>query len=127
MELENLRLKEEVRVVKEVSSQQTDALKELTRLLHKSRPHPRPTMSSERKLYIAGKARFRCANPFHSCPLHKLHDGTFDEHGFEIDHEIPFAKSFHSAGNCRPLCPYCHALVSRLQRLHEIENDEVEG
>ena len=124
LELEVLRLREEVRTLNEIRCMQSDALKELTRILLKSKPHPRPTLSSERKLYIAGKARFKCANPYGNCPLHKLHDGAFDEHGFEIDHEIPWCKSFRTAGNARPLCPYCHALVSRFQRLKEIEEDD---
>ena len=119
-------LSEEVRTLKEVNAMQTDALRELTRLLLKSKPHQRPTISAERKLFIAGKAHFKCCNPYGSCPLYKLHDGSFDEHGFEIDHEIPFAKSFRSAGNCRALCPYCHALVSRFQRLQEIEEETEE-
>ena len=126
LELDVYKLREEVRTLKEVNAMQTDALRELTRLLLKSKPHQRPTISAERKLFIAGKAHFKCCNPYGSCPLYKLHDGSFDEHGFEIDHEIPFAKSFRSAGNCRALCPYCHALVSRFQRLQEIEEETEE-
>ena len=91
-ELEILKLRESLRSLEEVNSMQTEAIKELTRLLNKSRPHQRPTISAERKLYIAGLARFRCADPLNSCPLKKLGDGAFTEHGFEIDHVTPFCK-----------------------------------
>ena len=126
-ELQLLKLHEKVRGLEEVNSMQTEAIKELTRMLHKSKPHPRPTLSAEKKLYVAGLARFRCADPLNNCPLKKIGDGSFTEHGFEIDHVVPFAKSWHHSGNLRALCPYCHALVSRWQRMQDVEDQAEDG
>ena len=122
LELQILKLGEKVRNLEEVNTMQTEAIKELTRMLNRSKPHPRPTLSAEKKLYIAGLARFRCADPLNNCPLKQIGDGTFTEHGFEIDHVVPFAKSWHHSGNLRCLCPYCHALVSRWQRMQDTED-----
>ena len=60
LEIENLRLKEEVRELRSVLRQDMSALKESTRLLRRCKP-PRPHISSEKKLLIAGEQLFQCA------------------------------------------------------------------
>lgn len=49
-ELEILRLKEKIRCLEETIQQQNDELKEATKLLIKTRPHPRPPIPHDRKL-----------------------------------------------------------------------------
>lgn len=77
-ELKILRLEARIRVLEETIQKQNDELKEATKLLIKTRPHPRPPISSDKKLLIAASWHFKCTSPFGDCPLHRMSDGTFD-------------------------------------------------
>ena len=71
------------RAVRELS----EALRESTRLLNKCRP-ARPPIPHERKLLVAARQKWRCANPTGACLLYKLGDGCFDEFGlFEVSYD----------------------------------------
>jgi 5-methylcytosine-specific restriction endonuclease McrA len=102
-----------------------EALRESTRLLNRCRPS-RPTIPHDRKLLTAARQQWKCANPYGSCLLHRLGDGTFDEHGlFEVDHVEPYASSFRNDRfNLQALCPACHSSKSRRERLQQLEEDE---
>ncbi len=72
-----------------------------------------------KKLHVAARQNFRCATVDRtSCPRWLLDNGVFGHDAFEIDHVTP-----HSAGgsddvdNLRALCPACHAIRTRLQRI----------
>lgn len=105
----------------------TEALRESTRLLNKSRPQ-RPPIPHERKMLTGAKQAWKCANPFGTCLLYKLGDGTFDESGlFEVDHVERFRKSYRNDRfNLQALCPYCHSAKSRAERLQDVEECEEE-
>ena len=105
-----------------------EALRESTRLLNKCRP-ARPPIPHERKLLVAARQRWRCANPSGACLLYKLGDGAFDEHGlFEVDHVEPYAVSYRNDRfNLQALCPYCHSAKSRAERLLQLEEEEAVG
>eukprot|EP00966_Prymnesium_polylepis_P245947 5689215-Prymnesium_polylepis.1 len=97
LEIDNLRLKEQVKELEEAVREMNEALRESTRLLLKTRP-VRPAIPHERKLLQAASQKWKCANPYGSCLLHKLGTGLFDESLFECDHVEPYAKSFRSVG-----------------------------
>ena len=82
LELELARLREELRLVREVNREQMDALRESTKLLVRCRP-VRGNIPHERKLLVAASQQWRCKNPFGTCPLFRLGDGLFDESLFE--------------------------------------------
>jgi hypothetical protein len=99
-----------------------ESLKESTRLMLKTTPRPnRPTLSADQRMMIAGRARFKCANPFDDCHLYKLppYDGSFTEAGYEIDHVVPFHQTYRSTGQnvLQVLCHQCHAKKTRLDRI----------
>ena len=110
-----------------------ESLKESTRLMLKTMPRPnRPTLSADQRMMIAGRARFKCANPFDDCHLYKLppYDGSFTEAGYEIDHVVPFHQSYRSTGQnvLQVLCHQCHAKKTRLDRIaaQEIPTQDAE-
>ena len=123
LELENAQLKQRVRELEESVKEMSEALKESTKLLLKTRPHTRPPIHHERKLLQAAIQKFRCANPYGSCLLHRFGTGLFDESLFECDHVGPFSKSFRSVGNLQAICPYCHNIKSRMERLQALEEE----
>ena len=123
VEIELLRTKERVRALEEVLEQQSEALKESSRLLCKSRP-PRPSIPHDKKLMIASQQRWKCADPFGECIMYKLGDGTFSTAGglFECDHIDPYHLSYCSTRlNLRCVCITCHNLLCRRQRLSALE------
>ena len=122
LKLENLRLKQQVKEMEEAMKEMNDALKESTKLLVKSRP-ARPPIPHERKMLVAAAQKWKCANPFGTCLLHRLGTGLFDESLFECDHIEPYSKSYRSVGNIACLCPYCHNIKSRLERLQALEDE----
>ena len=100
-----------------------EALRDSTKLLQRCRP-ARPAIPHERKLLTAQAQGWKCKNPTGGCPLHRLGDGYFDASLFECDHAIPYAVSFRSDKlNLCCLCPYCHALKSRDERLAQLEEE----
>ena len=122
-ELEILRLKEKVRCLEETVQQQNDELKEATKLLIKTRPHPRPPIPHDKKLLIAAAWHFKCSSPFSDCPLWRLSDGTFDSGLFEIDHIVPLAQCYKTVNNLRPVCSLCHSRLTREERLKSLETE----
>ena len=121
LEIENLRLKEEVRELRSVLREDMTALKESTRLLRRSKP-PRPHISSEKKLLIAGEQLFQCAGDRARCPMWRLNGGNFDATGFEIDHIDDWHRSYRSDRRVlQALCHSCHALKTRMARIAELE------
>ncbi len=104
-----------------------EALKESSALLLKSRP-PRPHISAEKKLLIAGEQRFRCAGDHERCPCWILNQGSFDESGFEIDHSPAWRDACRSDRlSLQALCHSCHALKTRLERIRDQEEVRGEG
>jgi hypothetical protein len=102
-----------------------EALKESAQLWLKSKP-PRPHLGIDRKLLIAGSQHFKCAGDRTRCPMWRLHDGSFDESGFEIDHITPWhaAHAHRGVGQLRALCHSCHALRTRLDRIASQEEEK---
>ena len=123
-ELDAIHLQREVDHLKEANRQLTDALRETTRLLVKLRPCGRQQVSGERKLYVAGLQRYRCANPFGSCPLWRCGDGTFGPEGWDVDHREPYSTCMRNdVASLQALCGICHNLKSRLERMKLIEEE----
>ena len=121
LELENLRLHREVAELRALHMRHMEALKESSALLLKSRP-PRPHISAEKKLLIAGEQRFRCAGDRERCPCWILNQGSFDESGFEIDHSPAWRDAYRSDRlSLQALCHSCHALKTRLERIRDQE------
>ena len=130
LKLELAGLREENKKLREVNNMNGEALRETSRIFQKLKP-VRPTISAERKLYIAGEQLFKCHAPHgrERCPMWLLNDGSFDAAGFEIDHELKWAQSYRHVGQLRALCAHCHNLKSRLERIalaEEAENGGVE-
>ena len=129
LEIELLRTRERVRALEEVLQLQSEALKESSRLLCKSRP-PRPSIPHDKKLLIAAEQHWKCADPFGECIMYKLSDGTFSAAGglFECDHVDPYHQSFCSTRlNLRCVCITCHNMLCRRQRLSALEAAAGEG
>ena len=123
-ELDALRLEKEVQQLRDINRQLSEALRESTRLLLKLKPCGRPPISGEKKLCVAGLQRYRCANPFTTCPLHKNGDGTFGPEGFECDHKEQWSVCMRSdLSNLQCLCHICHGLKSRLERMRVLDED----
>ena len=122
MEVENLKLKQRVTELEEALKEMNEALKESTKLLVKTRPS-RPPIPHERKLLVAAAQKWKCANPFGTCLLYKVGEGYFDESLFEADHIDPYSKSFRSVANIACLCPMCHNIKSRMERLQALEEE----
>ena len=108
-------LQKEVRDLRDTLKEETQLLHQANKLLQKYKPS-RPHLTSDQKMLIAAKHRFRCANTVDGkCPLYILppKDGVF-ESCYEIDHVIPFCEA--SVGRLQPLCTRCHALKTLRQR-----------
>ena len=108
-------LETEVRGLRDTLKEETQLLHQANKLLQKYSPS-RPHLTSDQKMLIAAKWRFRCANTVDGqCPLYKLppKDGVF-ESCYEIDHILPFCES--PIGPLQPLCSRCHALKSLRHR-----------
>ena len=112
-----------------ILAQNMEALKESSMLLLKCRP-PRPHISSEKKLLVAGAQRFKCAGDRTRCPMWRLNEGSvqqgsFDESGFEIDHTPPWRVAHRSDRSVlQALCHSCHAFKTRMERIAELEECE---
>ena len=117
----------ELRTLREVNAEQTEALVEANKLLQRSRP-PRQAMSGDKRIWIAGQQRFKCAGDRNddtsNCPLHKLGDGAFDSSGWECDHVERWSVSFRNVGNLRARCALCHFRKSREDRIQAGEDED---
>ena len=123
-EIDALRLEREVEQLRDTNRQLTEALRETTRLLHKLRPCGRQPISGERKLYVAGLQRYRCANPHGTCPLWKCGDGTFGPEGWDVDHKEPWSTCMRNdVASLQALCGICHNLKSRLERMKALDDE----
>lgn len=125
LEIRALRAEARIRVLEEVITQQSEALKEGSKLLQKSRP-PRPPIPHDKKLACASEQGWRCADPFGDCLQWKLSDGTFSVAGglFECDHIEPYHVGFRTTGNIQCLCAACHNAKSRRDRLNAMEMEQ---
>ena len=125
LEIKLLRSEDRVRVLEEVVKQQSDALRESSKLLQKFRPQ-RPAIPHDRKLAQASEQGWKCIDPFGDCPQWKLSDGTFSVAGgsFEADHIEPYSVSFRTSGNIQCLCSVCHNIKCRKERLLALEESE---
>ena len=122
-------LSQENSVLKETVRELNESLKESTRLLLKQTPRPnRPAISADQRMLIAGKARFKCSNPYSDCHLYRLppYDGSFNESGYELDHITPFSECYLTVGQLQPLCPQCHAKKTRIWRASQNEENACE-
>ena len=127
LELDNLKLKQENAELKAIHARDMEALKESSALLSKSKP-PRPHMSSEKKLLIAGQQHFRCAGDPKRCPCWLLNNGSFDDSGFEVDHSPPWREAYRSdRAVLQALCHSCHALKTRLERIRDQDETSEEA
>ena len=128
LEIELLRARERVRDLEYIVQQQSEALKESSKLLARTRP-PRPTIPHDRKLSVAADQGWKCLDPFGDCPMWRLADGTFSVAGgmFECDHVQPYCTSFSSTRlNLAALCIFCHQQKCRKERLAALETGEAE-
>lgn len=121
-----VRVRDRVAELERVVLEMEEALKESTRLLQRCRP-PRPTIPHERKLLTAQAQGWKCKNLTGQCPLYRLGDGHFDASLFECDHAVPYSQSYRNDRlNLCALCPYCHSIKSRDERLALLE-ETLEG
>ena len=121
-----VQLRDRVRQLEGVVTGLNEALRESTKLLVRLRPS-RPPIPHERKLLVAASQGWKCKNPFDTCPLYRLGDGYFDESLFECDHTVPHHQCYRNdkaALQC--LCPYCHNVKSRRERLALLEAGDEE-
>lgn len=125
LEIELLRTRERVRTLEAVVKQQSDALRESTKLLAKSRP-PRLTIPNDRKLIVAAEQGWRCAGDPSECVMHQLSDGLFTTGGglFEVDHKEPWHLCFRNVGTLQALCAACHNAKSRRERCIALELEQ---
>ena len=122
LQLEIVKLQEELRKLREVNAMQTEALVESNKLLQKQKPG-RIAMSSDKKIYLAGLQHFKCAGDQQYCPLYRLGDGSFDSAGWECDHTERWSISYRNAGNLAALCPMCHNRKTREERINAGEDE----
>ena len=110
-------LTQENALLQQALTELNESLRESTRLLLKQKPN-RPAISADQRMLIAGRHRFKCANPHGDCHLYRLppYDGSFNESGYELDHVTPFSECYLTVGRLQPLCPQCHAKKTRLWR-----------
>ena len=121
-----VQLRDRVRQLEGVVTGLNEALRESTKLLVRLRPS-RPPIPHERKLLVAASQGWKCKNPFNTCPLYRLGDGYFDERLSECNHTVPHHQCYRNdkaALQC--LCPYCHNVKSRKERLALLEEEEEE-
>ena len=126
LEIETLRLKQRIEDLEQVIKQQSEGLKESTKLLQRCRPTPRVAIPHDKKLLIASEQHWKCADPFRDCPQWSLSDGTFSAAGglFEADHIEPWSASFRTVGNIHCLCAACHCQKTRRERLLLLEQED---
>lgn len=117
-------LKRENDQLRQALSDLKESLKESTRLLQKQRPS-RITLSADKRMMIAGKARFKCSNPHQDCHLFKIppYDGSLDDSGYELDHVIPHHLCYQTVNQLQVLCPQCHAKKTRIDRINSQEEE----
>ena len=125
LEIKLLRSENRVRTLEDVVRQQSDALKETSKLLQRFRPQ-RPTIHHDRKLATASDQGWKCLDPYGECPQWKLSNGMFSVAGglFEADHVEPYSVSFRTSGNIQCLCVVCHNIKCRKERLQALEENE---
>jgi len=126
LEIQVLRLERRVRDLEEVVKQQSEGLKESTKLLLKCKPISRPPIPHDKKLIQASLQNWRCANPTGDCPQWLLFDGYFNEAGglFEADHCDRWSTSFRTSGNIWCICSSCHNAKTRRERLIALETQQ---
>ena len=126
LEIESLRLQRKVKDLEDVIQQQSEALRESTRLLQRCRPIPRVPIPHDKKLLQASEQGWKCADPHGDCPQWRLSDGTFNAAGglFEADHIEPWSNTFRTVNNIQCICSTCHSAKSRRERLLLLEQDE---
>ena len=111
-------LTQENALLQQALTELNESLRESTRLLLKQKPN-RPAISADQRMLIAGRHRFKCANPHGDCHLYRLppYDGSFNESGYELDHVVPYSESRLTVHHMlQPLCPQCHAKKTRIWR-----------
>ena len=120
-------LTQENALLQQALTELNESLRESTRLLLKQTPRPnRPAISADQRMLIAGRHRFKCANPHGDCHLYRLppYDGSFNESGYELDHVVPFSECcLSSVHQLQPLCPQCHAKKTRIWRAAQSEEE----
>ena len=119
-------LTQENALLQQALTELNESLRESTRLLLKQTPRPnRPAISADQRMLIAGRHRFKCANPHGDCHLYRLppYDGSFNESGYELDHVVPFSESCLTVHQLQPLCPQCHAKKTRIWRAAQSEEE----
>ena len=123
LEIQVLRLQQRVRDLEDVVKQQSEGLKESSKLLLKCKPFARPPIPHDKKLIQAAEQGWRCANPTGDCPQQLLFDGFFNAAGglFEADHCESWSTSLRTSGNIQCLCSCCHNAKSRRDRIIALE------
>tara|TARA_B110000046_G_C12995294_1_gene399771 strand:+ start:1401 stop:1727 length:327 start_codon:yes stop_codon:yes gene_type:complete len=70
------------------------------------------------KLHVAASQNFRCGGDKKRCIRWVVDDGVFGPEAFEIDHKTPLSKNgTDSIDNLIAICPACHAIKSREERI----------
>jgi hypothetical protein len=93
--------------------EQNALLADANRLLVAQTPKPqRKHVSASDRAIVAGKQRYKCANPDGMCPLARLppYDCSFDDSGFHLDHLTPFCDQ--PVGPLQATCVMCHGRKS---------------
>ena len=124
MDLGRLQFERKIADLERSVARLSEAVQESSKLLAKSRP-PRPPIPHERRLMIAADQKWKCADPFGECILYTVGDGTFTTNIglFEVDHMEPWCESHRTVDNVCALCPLCHNLKSRKERLRWLEDE----
>ena len=82
--------------------EQNALLADANHLLTSQNPKPkRKNISAADRAIVAGRQRYKCADPDGQCPLARIppYDASFDDSGFHLDH----------------ITPHCDQPVGRLQ------------
>ena len=95
-------LTQENALLQQALTELNKSLRESTRLLLKQKPN-RPAISADQRMLIAGRHRFKCANPHGDCHLYRLppYDGSFNESGYELDHVMSISRRLHRRAGAR--------------------------
>ena len=129
LEIQLLRLQQRVRDLEDVVKQQSEGLKESSKLLLKCKPLARPPIGHDKKMLQASDQGWRCANVAGDCPQHLLFGGYFNEAGglFEVDHLESWSTSMRTSGNIQALCASCHNAKTRRERQNLLEQQQAEA